>query len=177
MVASPHLIGAPNPNVNWDDLFPGTRVTIPDVEYPAAADKAAVVKISLQECVLETFDDPEQFAGPFSMQHRSAGGLPLFFFVETIALDPNYTFNPAVFPESAEAQAIGHKLIIPPGPNKNPVGVAWIGLDPRALPALAERPAPEQVGRTESHRCSRLANWNAAYLTKLVWVGMPVVVE
>ena len=38
-------------------------------------------------------------------------------------------------------------------------------------------PAPEQVGRTESHGCFRLANWDAEYLSKLVWAGMPVLVE
>ena len=35
-------------------------------------------------------------------------------------------------------------------------------------------PGPEQVGRTESHGCFRLANWDAEYLVKLVWIGMPV---
>ena len=38
-------------------------------------------------------------------------------------------------------------------------------------------PAPEQVGRTESHGCFRLANWDAEYLLKLAWVGMPVRVD
>ena len=37
-----------------------------------------------------------------------------------IAPNPNYTFDPDVFPESAEARQIDHKLILPPGPN-NPV--------------------------------------------------------
>jgi lipoprotein-anchoring transpeptidase ErfK/SrfK len=35
-------------------------------------------------------------------------------------------------------------------------------------------PGPEQVGRTESHGCFRLANWDAEYLIKLAWVGLPV---
>ena len=35
-------------------------------------------------------------------------------------------------------------------------------------------PIPEQVGRTESHGCFRLANWDAAYLIKLVSIGTPV---
>jgi lipoprotein-anchoring transpeptidase ErfK/SrfK len=56
------------------------------------------------------------------------------------------------------------------------VGVAWIGLD-RPGYGIHGTPAPEQVGRTESHGCFRLANWNASYLAKLVWVGMEVIVE
>ena len=81
----------------------------------------------------------------------------------------------SLFPESPEAQAIGHELILPPGPN-NPVGVAWIGLDKTGY-GIHGTPNPEQVGRTESHGCFRLANWDAEYLSKLVWVGMPVFVE
>ena len=87
-------------------------------------------------------------------------------------LNPNYTFDPAIFAESPEARAIGHKLVIPPGPN-NPVGVAWIGLD-RPGYGMHGTPGPEQVGRTESHGCFRLANWDAAYMVKLAWIHMPV---
>ncbi len=105
------------------------------------------------------------------VEKRPAGELH----VTAIAENPNYTFNPEVFPESAEARELGRKLILPPGPN-NPVGTAWISLD---LPGygIHGTPSPEQVGRTESHGCFRLANWNASYLVKLVWVGMPVYVE
>ena len=62
----------------------------------------------------------------------------------------------------------------------NPVGVAWIGLDAgldKTGYGIHGTPAPEQVGRTESHGCFRLANWDAEYLVKLVWIGMPVLVE
>lgn len=175
--SSPHLIRALNPGVDWSNVTAGTTVTLPQVEYPPAAGQAALVKISLTDCVLEAFDQESNLMVHFPCsigrlaEKRPAGELH----VATVALDPNYTFDPAVFPESPEAQEIGHKLIIPPGPN-NPVGVAWIGLDKPGY-GIHGTPAPEQVGRTESHGCFRLANWNAAYLAKLVWVGMPVVVE
>ena len=96
-------------------------------------------------------------------------------FYQTIGNNPNYTFDPAVFPESAEGRALKRKLLIPPGPN-NPVGIAWIGLS-RPGYGIHGTPVPEQVGRTESHGCFRLANWNADYLRQMVWVGMPVSVE
>ena len=38
-------------------------------------------------------------------------------------------------------------------------------------------PDPEKVGRTESHGCFRLANWDALTLTGLVTTGLPVFVE
>ncbi len=62
-----------------------------------------------------------------------------------------------------------------PGPN-NPVGVAWIGLD-RPGYGMHGTPDPEKVGRTESHGCFRLANWDAVALLSLVRVGTPVLVE
>ena len=36
---------------------------------------------------------------------------------------------------------------------------------------------PEKVGRTESHGCFRLANWDARTLLSVAWVGLPVFVE
>jgi lipoprotein-anchoring transpeptidase ErfK/SrfK len=80
-----------------------------------------------------------------------------------------------VFPESEEARQLGRKLILPPGPN-NPVGRAWIGL---SLPGygIHGTPDPEKVGRTESHGCFRLANWDAIALLGLVSIGLPVIVE
>jgi peptidoglycan hydrolase-like protein with peptidoglycan-binding domain len=135
------------------------------------------------------------------VEKRPAGELH----VAAIAPNPNYTFDPDVFPESAEARQLNRKLILPPGTN-NPVGTAWISLDRVDSPSpptpsspeqigngvrgarggrgpqiagygMHGTPSPEQVGRTESHGCFRLANWDAEYLVKLVWVGMPVYIE
>ena len=38
-------------------------------------------------------------------------------------------------------------------------------------------PKPEDIGKTESHGCFRLANWNAERLAKMISVGTPVFVE
>lgn len=175
--ANPKLIRALNPGVNWSNLTAGTTVILPRVQYPAPAGRIALVKISLEDRVLEAFDDESNLLVHFPCsigrlaEKRPAGELH----VTTVALEPNYTFDPNVFPESAEARQLGRKLIIPPGPN-NPVGVAWIGLD-RPGYGIHGTPAPEQVGRTESHGCFRLANWNAEYLASMAWVGMPVRVQ
>ena len=95
--------------------------------------------------------------------------------VVRLAPNPNYRFDPEIFKESPEARKIGRKLMIPPGPN-NPVGTAWIGLS-RTGYGIHGTPHPVDVGRTESHGCFRLANWNAEFLVQAAWVGMPVFVE
>ena len=170
----PSLVQKLNPDVNWTNVIAGTILKIPDVNYPEPSDKAAFVIIHLSEKFLEAFDAETNLIlhCPCSIaakvEKRPVGELHVI----VVAPHPNYTVNPELFPESEELQAIGHKLILPPGPN-NPVGVAWIGLD-RPGYGMHGTPAPEQVGRTESHGCFRLANWDAEYIVKLVWVGMPV---
>lgn len=175
--SSPQLIRELNPSLNWNQVTNGEQVTVPRVDYPSADRKAAFIKISLQKCALEAFDSQSNLLAHFPCSiGRIAAKRPVGeLHVTTIAMDPNYTFDPAVFPESPEAQTVGRKLIIPPGPN-NPVGVVWIGLD-RPGYGIHGTPAPEQVGRTESHGCFRLANWNARYLADLAWVGIKVIVE
>ena len=172
--AHPLQIQKLNPGVNWTSIVAGMALKVPAAAYPEAPERAALVVIHLSEKFLEAFDAETNLLlhCPCSIaarvEKRPVGELH----VAVVAPDPNYTFDPAVFPESAEAQAIGHKIILPPGPN-NPVGVAWVGLDKPGY-GIHGTPGPEQVGRTESHGCFRLANWNAAYFIKLAWTGLPV---
>jgi lipoprotein-anchoring transpeptidase ErfK/SrfK len=174
--AAPTLTRKLNPGVDWTNLVTGTEVKIPAVEYPPAKTKAAFIIIRLAERSLQAYDADTNLLGHFpcsiaaKFEKRPVGELH----VVAIAPNPDYTFNPEVFPESEEAQQLKTKLILPPGPN-NPVGTAWISLDKPGY-GMHGTPSPEQVGRTESHGCFRLANWNAEYLLKLVFVGMPVLV-
>jgi lipoprotein-anchoring transpeptidase ErfK/SrfK len=173
----PHFIRRLNPSIVWTNVVAGTTVQVPDVAYADVNAKAAFATISLSGKVLEAFDANTNLLAHFPcsiaqrVEKRPIGELH----VAAIAPNPNYTFDPDVFPESAEAQQLKRKLILPPGPN-NPVGVAWISLDKPGY-GVHGTPSPEQVGRTESHGCFRLANWNAEYLIRLAWAGMPVHVE
>ena len=173
----PELIRRLNLGVNWTNIAAGTVLQIPDVDYPAASNKAAFAVIHLADKFLEAFDTETNLLAHFpcsiaaNVEKRPVGELH----VAVVALNPNYTFDPELFPESPEARQLNQKLILQPGPN-NPVGVAWIGLDKTGY-GIHGTPVPEQVGRTESHGCFRLANWDAEYLSKLVWVGMPVLVQ
>lgn len=175
--ASPRFIQRLNPDVNWDEVLPGAKIKVPAVGPFTTTLKAARIHVRLAEHVLEAADETGRIIlhCPVSIarmvEKRPVGELK----VTVVIPNPDYTFDPAVFPESPEAQKIGSKLIIPPGPN-NPVGLAWIGLD-RPGYGIHGTPDPEKVGRTESHGCFRLANWDAVALLALAWVGLPVVVE
>jgi peptidoglycan hydrolase-like protein with peptidoglycan-binding domain len=175
--AHPGLLRTLNPDLNWTNLLAGTVVAVPDIIAAAPLPKAAFARIQLVDKTLETFDGASNLLTHFPcsiaqrVEKRPIGELH----VATLAPDPNYTFDPEVFPESAEARQLDTKLVLPPGPN-NPVGTVWIGLDKTGY-GIHGTPSPEQVGRTESHGCFRLSNWNATLLLKLAWVGMPVYVE
>ena len=175
--ANPRFVRAQNPEVNWDGLLPGTVVKVPNVSLVLLDVKAAQIHIKLEERELTITDPDGRLVAhmPVSIARkvdkRPVGELH----IRVIIPDPNYTFDPEVFPESEEGRQLGRKLIIPPGPN-NPVGVAWIGLD-RTGYGIHGTPDPEKVGRTESHGCFRLANWDARTLLALVEEGMTVIVE
>lgn len=169
--AHPLLIKRLNPAVEWTNVTAGVELRIPNVSYPPVRARAVFVVIHLAGKTLQAFDANTNLLAHFPCsiaaraEKRPVGELH----VAVVAPNPNYTFDPEVFPESAEAKQLGRKLILQPGPN-NPVGVAWMGLD-RPGYGIHGTPSPEQVGRTESHGCFRLANWNAEFLLKLVTVG------
>lgn len=175
--ASPAFIRRLNPSVDWTAVKVGDILTVPNVDLDVPLSKPAMLHVRLADHVLEARDAAGALIAHFpvsiaqKVEKRPVGELH----VAIVIADPDYTFDPATFPESEEAQSIGHKLIIPPGPN-NPVGVAWIGLD-RPGYGIHGTPLPENVGRTESHGCFRLANWDARTLLSLAYVGLPVIVE
>jgi len=61
---------------------------------------------------------------------------------------------------------------IPPGP-RNPVGIAWIGLDKKGI-GIHGTDNPEMIGHSASHGCIRLANWDVDRVAKEVTDGMVV---
>ena len=175
--AHPALIRKLNGTIEWNAVTPGTEITVPDTEREPPRTKAAFLQIRLGQRTLQAFDATNRLLAHFPcsiaqrVEKRPVGELR----VSVVVPDPDYMFNPENFPESAEAQELGRKLRLRPGPN-NPVGTAWVGLN---LPGygIHGTPRPEDVGRTESHGCFRLANWNAEYLLQLVTVGTPVRIE
>lgn len=167
------LVAELNPSVsNW---CAGVTLRLPNTLSDAKAlPVAAKLLVSLTQKWIRALDTGGRIMAQFpcsiaaSEQKRPAGTLT----VANVALNPNYTFDPLNFPELSEPQRRYGKLIIPPGPN-NPVGTAWIGLSKPGY-GIHGTPHPEQIGRTESHGCFRLANWNAERLARMVEIGTPV---
>jgi lipoprotein-anchoring transpeptidase ErfK/SrfK len=174
---SPTLLRRLNPTASWEELLPGAKITVPAVQLPSAGVKAGRLHIRLADRTLQLRDEQNALIAHFPVsiarkaEKRPEGELHVTVVIE----NPDYTFDPELFNDSAEAQSVGRKLILPPGPN-NPVGVAWIGLDREGY-GIHGTPSPEKVGRTESHGCFRLANWDARTLLAMAWKGLPVLVD
>jgi lipoprotein-anchoring transpeptidase ErfK/SrfK len=175
--ASQRFLQRLNPEVDWTIVAAETVIKVPAIERTVISRGVAGINIRLADRELELVDFDGRTVAHFPVSiARAVDKRPLGELHVTVAIpEPNYTFDPAVFPESAEAKELRRKLILPPGPN-NPVGRAWIGLD-RSGYGIHGTPDPEKVGRTESHGCFRLANWDAITLLRVVQVGMPVLVQ
>jgi lipoprotein-anchoring transpeptidase ErfK/SrfK len=89
-----------------------------------------------------------------------------------VYLNPVFYYNPALFWDADPSHA---KAKIQPGPN-NPVGFVWIDLSREHL-GIHGTPHPSTVGRTQSHGCIRLTNWDALRLADLVSEGTRVVLQ
>lgn len=90
--------------------------------------------------------------------------------VTGVQRDPKFHYNPDLFWDAEPGHS---KATIPAGPN-NPVGVVWIDIT-REHYGLHGTPEPSTVGKTASHGCVRLTNWDAQKLASLVRQGTRVI--
>jgi lipoprotein-anchoring transpeptidase ErfK/SrfK len=63
----------------------------------------------------------------------------------------------------------GNFYLLPPGPN-NPVGVIWIALNKKGI-GIHGTNDPDSIGRSASHGCVRLANWDVVRLATKIKSG------
>lgn len=90
--------------------------------------------------------------------------------VNGVSLNPTFHYNPTLFWDADPAHS---KAKIPPGPN-NPVGLVWIDLSKEHY-GIHGSPEPTTIGKSESHGCVRLTNWDAVKLAGMVKPGTRVV--
>jgi lipoprotein-anchoring transpeptidase ErfK/SrfK len=74
-----------------------------------------------------------------------------------------------------EGERSSNYLLLPPGPN-NPVGVMWIALNKKGI-GIHGTDSPDTIGRSASHGCIRLANWDVVRLAEMVKPGVTVTIE
>lgn len=134
--------------------------------------EVARIVVDESESWLKAYDSNDRLVAMYTVTTGSRNDpLPLGNWeVKGVAYNPPFAYDPKLFwdvPDSAEAQQL------PPGPN-GPVGVVWIDLTKEHY-GIHGTPAPETIGRAQSHGCVRLTNWDAARLAQMVGFGTKVV--
>ncbi len=170
--ASPGLLASLNPGKSLGTA--GAVIRVPNVLDAPAAEGFARVIVDKSDKVVMLVDGEDrvivQFPSSTGSEHDP---LPVGDWkVDSIAVNPTFHYNPELF---WDADPTHSKATLPPGPN-NPVGVAWIDLSKEHY-GIHGTPEPSRVGKTESHGCIRLTNWNAELLSKVIEAGMPVVLR
>lgn len=92
--------------------------------------------------------------------------------IRGVVKNPPFNYNPDLFWDAAPSDK---KAKLPPGPN-GPVGVVWIDLSKEHY-GIHGTAHPELIGKTESHGCIRLTNWDAAKLAQMVKAGTPALLQ
>jgi lipoprotein-anchoring transpeptidase ErfK/SrfK len=157
-----------------DPLKPEWKATLASLSVSSEEPKAAKVVVTKSKGVLRVYDEAGKLVAQFPATMGSAHDpLPIGHWkIQGTSYLPTYHFNPKLF---WDAKAGESKATLKPGPN-GPVGVVWMDLN---IPhyGIHGTPEPQNIGRTESHGCIRLTNWDAARLSLMVKPGTPAEFE
>jgi len=136
--------------------------------------QAAKIVVSKGKGTLRAYDSEDNLIGAFTVTTGSSHDpLPLGTWkVNGKSYNPEFSYDPSLFWDVPDSKG---EHMLPPGPN-GPVGVVWIDLSKEHY-GIHGTPEPEKIGRSESHGCVRLTNWDAARLAQMVSGKTEVVFE
>jgi len=165
---SENLLASLNPGQRFDKA--GDTISVANtLSRPAAAVGRIEVYKTLQ--AVKAFDSSGALVAFFPASIGSEEKPTPSGTLKVISSDanPNYRYNPDYKFKGVKTKK---PFTIEPGPN-NPVGSYWIGLSAEGY-GIHGTPNPGKVGKSESHGCVRLTNWDVAWLGKNVKKGTPV---
>ena len=170
--ASPKLLQRLNPGK--DLTRAGEEIVVPNVLDTEPLPKAGKIVVDKTDRSLTLFDTDgkpmAQFPASTGSEHDP---LPVGNWkVNGVAKNPVFHYNPKLFWDAEPGEK---KATIPAGPN-NPVGVAWVDLS-KPHYGIHGTPVPASIGKTQSHGCIRLTNWDVATLSLSVGPGTEVVLQ
>lgn len=176
-----------NPTVTFDTLQPGTELRVPNVgrplhteHFPSGYRKAAASAVAARQVIVDTRErmlqvrEGEQLVAAFPITPGSAEhpAPPGEWKIARSVPWPWYRYDEGVLKRGERTENFFN---LPPGPN-SPVGLLWAGLN-RPGVGIHGTSSPETIGRSGSHGCIRLANWDAATFYTLVDAGVPVTIR
>ena len=149
----------------------GDKIVVANVAGDDLPQKAGRIEVDKNSQVLKVFGTDEKLLAVYPATVGSAekpapsGRLK----VTRVSKNPTYHYNPKY---AFKAVRTTKPFTIKPGPN-NPVGSVWIGLSGEGY-GIHGTPDPSKIGKSESHGCVRLTNWDALRLASAVAKGIPV---
>jgi lipoprotein-anchoring transpeptidase ErfK/SrfK len=169
--ASPALLQRLNPGATF---AAGEDIVVPNVLAEPELPKADHVLVDKSDATVSLVDAAgntiAQFPATMGSEHDP---LPIGAWkIQGVAKAPAFHYNPALFWDANPAHA---KATIAPGPN-NPVGVVWIDLSKDHY-GIHGTPEPATIGKTQSHGCIRLTNWDALALSHAVAPGTDALLQ
>jgi lipoprotein-anchoring transpeptidase ErfK/SrfK len=164
----PGLLARLNPKAAFDTA--GTKIMVPNVARKPSQAKVAMVVVDKTARTVRALDGDGKlisfYPASVGSEERPApsGTLP----IRSVAENPTYHYTPKLNFKGVKTKK---PFDIAPGPN-NPVGNTWIDLGDGF--GIHGTPEPKNIGKTESHGCVRLTNWDAQALGKMVHKGIKV---
>ncbi len=153
----------------------GAIILVPNVaRTPLAAIDGMTVRVYKRGRTVEAVDGRGRVAAHFPATIGSSHDpLPLGTWkINGVAWDPPFNYDPDLFWDAEPGEKA---TTLAPGPN-GPVGRVWIDLS-KPHYGIHGTPEPSTIGKTTSHGCIRLTNWDAVELATLVRPGMPAILR
>ena len=149
----------------------GDHILVADVARSEPAGKAARVVVDKAGHDVEALDvDGKMLARyPASIGSTDKPAPTGDLTIHAVVRNPDYTYDPSYKFKGVKAK---EPFTIQPGPN-NPVGLVWMDLGGDGY-GIHGTPDPAEVGKTQSHGCIRLTNWDALDLASMVGKGTAV---
>ena len=170
--ASPALLKKLNPGADFGKA--GTVLQVPGVAALPALPKAAKLVVDKSASTVSLLDAGGKVLAQFPASSGSDHDpLPIGEWkIQAVVPNPSFHYNPALFWDADPSHA---KATIAPGPN-NPVGAAWIDLS-KPHYGIHGTPVPAAIGKSQSHGCVRLSNWDVLAVAAAVDASVPVVMQ
>jgi lipoprotein-anchoring transpeptidase ErfK/SrfK len=160
-----------NVHVERPDAAETTGAASADKPPRRAAEKngrASVVEIDKPARSVRAFDSAGKLLAffPASIGSKERPAPSGEFKVTRVVREPTYHYDPKFKFEGVKSD---RPFTVQPGPN-NPVGLVWIDLSKPSY-GIHGAPDPDKIGKTASHGCVRLTNWDALALAAMVSPG------
>ena len=171
-VPAPNAVGAPAPSSSLADATAGAD-NRPVLRATPANSSRLVFYVNTPTSYLEVRDGERLVACfPITPGSKAIPTPKGEWHVVAKTLLPEFRWDKSVLLTGKRSDTFYQ---LPPGPN-NPVGICWIALNKPGI-GMHGTATPDTIGRSASHGCIRLSNWDAFKVYGMVAPNTKVIIE